>query len=221
MFQVWRSVAGASGRPAWGGEDAACTLHACSDVYVHPLAPAGTPLPLLPCPPLPHFPTITRPISTATLQTHTGLTALCATPSACAQRCSRARAARGGASWASPSVASVRCPTCRSRQQVRTAALSHRAPGGWHCGAVLAARRHLPFQIIASRQEAPQARRPSPDAPPLPPGLSEVMLTGGIPPNVHESCSADATYRALYRRVLEQNRRYYARWALVSRRGRP
>ena len=42
-------------------------------------------------------------------------------------------------------------------------------------------------------------------------GLTDALLTGGIPPAVADACPAERTYRALYRRVLLQNRRYYAR----------
>ena len=38
------------------------------------------------------------------------------------------------------------------------------------------------------------------------------MLTGGIPPDITQSCSADAVYRSLYRRVMLQNQRYYQRF---------
>lgn len=37
-----------------------------------------------------------------------------------------------------------------------------------------------------------------------PNSLIEVMITGGIPPDVTQRCSADAVYRALYRRVILQ-----------------
>ena len=47
------------------------------------------------------------------------------------------------------------------------------------------------------------------------------MTTGGVPPVISAACSAEHTYRALYPRVLEQNRRYYSRFpedvALVQR----
>lgn len=42
--------------------------------------------------------------------------------------------------------------------------------------------------------------------------LIEVLMTGGIPPNIHSPCVADQVYRALYRRVLLQNQRYYERF---------
>ena len=37
-----------------------------------------------------------------------------------------------------------------------------------------------------------------------PNSLIEVMITGGIPPDVTQRCSADAVYRALYRRDILQ-----------------
>lgn len=43
-------------------------------------------------------------------------------------------------------------------------------------------------------------------------GLTEVLTTGGIPPAVSEPCSADRVYAALYKRVLTQNKHYYARF---------
>lgn len=52
-------------------------------------------------------------------------------------------------------------------------------------------------------------------------GLYEVMLTGGIPPGIDMPCSADTAYRALYKRVLTQNAKFYKRFpgdvALVQR----
>jgi hypothetical protein len=51
--------------------------------------------------------------------------------------------------------------------------------------------------------------------------LNEVLLTGGLPPRVHQSCCAEEVYRRLYRRVLLQNDKFYARFpqdeALVRR----
>ncbi len=43
-------------------------------------------------------------------------------------------------------------------------------------------------------------------------GLTEVFLTGGLPPDVAQPCPADSAYRALYRRVLLQNAKYYVRF---------
>ena len=45
-----------------------------------------------------------------------------------------------------------------------------------------------------------------------PSSLIEVLMTGGIPPNIHLPSSADQVYRALYHRVLLQNKRYYERF---------
>ncbi len=55
---------------------------------------------------------------------------------------------------------------------------------------------------------------PHPHHPPPPPptGLYEVLLTGGIPPGIDQPCSAHAAYRALYKRVLAQNDKYYQRF---------
>lgn len=45
-----------------------------------------------------------------------------------------------------------------------------------------------------------------------PQGVAEALITGGVPPALHERCPADRAYEALYRRVLQQNRRYYQRF---------
>lgn len=45
-----------------------------------------------------------------------------------------------------------------------------------------------------------------------PQGLTDALLTGGIPPAIADPCPAERTYRALYKRVLLQNRRYYFRF---------
>ena len=37
-------------------------------------------------------------------------------------------------------------------------------------------------------------------------------MTGGLPPNVALPCAAHSAYRALYRRVLLQNAKFYARF---------
>lgn len=37
-------------------------------------------------------------------------------------------------------------------------------------------------------------------------------MAGGIPPNISDSCSADAVYRAAYQRVVIQNEKYYSRF---------
>jgi hypothetical protein len=55
-----------------------------------------------------------------------------------------------------------------------------------------------------------QLPRRTPSSSPTP-GLTDALLTGGIPPAATEKCPADRTYRALFRRVLTQNARYYAR----------
>ncbi|KAI8467667.1 MAG: Alpha/Beta hydrolase protein [Monoraphidium minutum] len=45
-----------------------------------------------------------------------------------------------------------------------------------------------------------------------PHGLTDALLTGGVPPAVADACPAERTYRSLYKRVLLQNARYYARF---------
>jgi pimeloyl-ACP methyl ester carboxylesterase len=42
--------------------------------------------------------------------------------------------------------------------------------------------------------------------------LNEVLLTGGLPPRVHSPNCADEVYRRLYKRVMLQNDKYYARF---------
>ena len=37
-------------------------------------------------------------------------------------------------------------------------------------------------------------------------------MTGGIPPGIADACAAERVYRSLYRRVLTQNAKYYARY---------
>lgn len=49
-----------------------------------------------------------------------------------------------------------------------------------------------------------------------PESLIEVFLTGGIPPGIKEACSADTAYKALFHRVLWQNRKYYNRWGVET-----
>lgn len=46
----------------------------------------------------------------------------------------------------------------------------------------------------------------------VPAGLTEVMITGGIPPGVDMACSAEVVYRALYKRVIILNERFYRRF---------
>eukprot|EP00899_Mesostigma_viride_P023854 jgi/Mesvir1/4653/Mv03468-RA.1 len=45
----------------------------------------------------------------------------------------------------------------------------------------------------------------------FPEALSMVLITGGLPPT-DDGCTADAVYRALYHRVLTQNKKYYERF---------
>jgi hypothetical protein len=44
------------------------------------------------------------------------------------------------------------------------------------------------------------------------PPLLEAILTGGLPPGIDQACSAEAVYRALFHRVLWQNKKYYNRF---------
>lgn len=37
-------------------------------------------------------------------------------------------------------------------------------------------------------------------------------MTGGLPPDVAQPCAAESAYRALYRRVLLQNAKFYSRF---------
>lgn len=45
-----------------------------------------------------------------------------------------------------------------------------------------------------------------------PEGLMEALITGGLPPGIALPCSAEAAYRALHRRVLAANAKYYDRF---------
>ncbi|KAI7844714.1 hypothetical protein COHA_001802 [Chlorella ohadii] len=45
-----------------------------------------------------------------------------------------------------------------------------------------------------------------------PEGLLEVLITGGLPPGIHQPCSADDVYRRTFRRVLRQNEKFYQRF---------
>jgi len=45
-----------------------------------------------------------------------------------------------------------------------------------------------------------------------PEGLTEVMLTGGLPPGITMPCAAEDAYRSLFPRVLAQNAKYYQRF---------
>jgi len=44
-----------------------------------------------------------------------------------------------------------------------------------------------------------------------PHGLHHVLLTGGLPP-IDDGCTAEAVYRACYKRVALQNAKYYKRF---------
>ncbi len=43
-------------------------------------------------------------------------------------------------------------------------------------------------------------------------GLTEVFLTGGLPPDITQPCAAHSAYRSLYKRVLLQNAKFYTRF---------
>ncbi|CAL8463199.1 g2733 [Coccomyxa elongata] len=45
-----------------------------------------------------------------------------------------------------------------------------------------------------------------------PEGITEVLLTGGLPPSVGDPNATETAYRNLYRRVLGQNAKYYQRF---------
>lgn len=53
-----------------------------------------------------------------------------------------------------------------------------------------------------------------------PESLSEVMITGGIPPKIESPCAADEVYRRLFRRVLTQNTKFYSRFPMDAERAR-
>lgn len=42
--------------------------------------------------------------------------------------------------------------------------------------------------------------------------LTEVMLTGGLPPCIDSPCAAGEAYRHLYPRVIAQNHKFYKRF---------
>lgn len=42
--------------------------------------------------------------------------------------------------------------------------------------------------------------------------LTEVMLTGGLPPCIDSPCAAEEAYRHLYPRVIAQNNKFYKRF---------
>ena len=46
----------------------------------------------------------------------------------------------------------------------------------------------------------------------FPAALTEVLLTGGLPPLIDSPCAADDTYRYLFPRVIAQNHKYYKRF---------
>lgn len=43
-------------------------------------------------------------------------------------------------------------------------------------------------------------------------GVSECMLTGGIPPEINSPCAADAVYQRTYHHVIKQNQKFYERF---------
>ncbi|EFN50920.1 hypothetical protein CHLNCDRAFT_141711 [Chlorella variabilis] len=47
-----------------------------------------------------------------------------------------------------------------------------------------------------------------------PEGLVEVLITGGIPPGIAQPCCADDVYRRTYRRVMQQNHKFYQRFPM-------
>jgi pimeloyl-ACP methyl ester carboxylesterase len=53
-----------------------------------------------------------------------------------------------------------------------------------------------------------------------PQGLSEVLMTGGLPPGISLPCSAVDVYRRTFQRVLGQNSKFYARFPAAEHRAR-
>ena len=43
-------------------------------------------------------------------------------------------------------------------------------------------------------------------------GLTEVILTGGLPPRLDAPCAAEEAYRRLYPRIIAQNHKFYKRF---------
>ncbi len=159
-----------------------------------------------------------------------GRTPSCATarPSASCW-CPAAPSAASGRCWGSRSAASAQSPTCRRRRRVRggrghgrrvplcavarailtgqdemccmawCASWSHGRPFRTHQPAPNPIHRHAPPRFLTSAAF-------------LPAGLMEALITGGLPPGITLPCSAEAAYRALHRRVLAANAKYYDRW---------
>lgn len=45
-----------------------------------------------------------------------------------------------------------------------------------------------------------------------PAGVSECLITGGIPPQIDQPCAADMVYSRTYHHVIKQNQKYYERF---------
>eukprot|EP00892_Ulva_mutabilis_P003289 jgi/Ulvmu1/1331/UM011_0059.1 len=45
-----------------------------------------------------------------------------------------------------------------------------------------------------------------------PSGVSECIMTGGIPPQINSACAADAVYSRTYQHVIKQNKKFYDRF---------
>lgn len=52
----------------------------------------------------------------------------------------------------------------------------------------------------------------------FPQSLSEVLMTGGLPPGISSPCSAEDVYRRTFQRVLGQNAKFYARFPAAEHR---
>lgn len=53
-----------------------------------------------------------------------------------------------------------------------------------------------------------------------PESLAEVLMTGGIPPGISSSCSAEDVYSRTFRRVLRQNDKFYSRFPMAEDRAK-
>ena len=67
----------------------------------------------------------------------------------------------------------------------------------------------IPLQqnCLHSTHSISHARKDLPDA-----ALTEVILTGGLPPRIDSPSGADEAYRRLYPRVIAQNHKFYKRF---------
>ena len=54
----------------------------------------------------------------------------------------------------------------------------------------------------------------------FPESLAEVLMTGGLPPSILSHCSADDVYQRTFRRVINQNAKFYSRFPAAEPRAR-